>query len=1358
MSANNTTGLIVPVDIVAFCVGEIDATQATSGFAGATTVYTDQTTTPTNNQAFLGSNVSIDFSDPPWDQLEQGVHLHWALPDALTRASTETGQLDFPAVPNRWLLTRFVLQGNAAPQTKSWVIISDALSATLESGQHSVTLPVTPTSSTDAGFRYVGSWQELEDWAPQSSAIKAMTGSELSAVASGDISFAAYYPNCRSVFGFYDSLSDITVTGNNPAQLMYTVTGWFDNAGNDPLSGGVGLADLQKKFNWTFPGDGDETPSYTVYSGIVQDIAWNPSTTYIYEQSSQLPIQAEAALGNNPAEALSAYFTEKNQPGVTLFEQLLTAFQMGLFNSFKQPTPNVLEQLYESLHEQQFRTNDGGTMYTIVKDDGTDGDDEQEEMIDLPPQLADDLNQLNLYQQQYDLCQASMGAYRWQLFADWYRIFMANAGSDTQNDAFHVAYYRYAGWSNLSNACVAIQTELSAQLAVVTAQVAEGLKLKAIAAPRYYQPGEPVLLLNAEELQFPSRYGGDDQFNADGYLLCRLDTQTITALTANGESVTAAQFSAVALPAQSPLPHPDVLSALLEEACLLNTQILSAISGLSDASLQTALQSLLDGQSQSALAITTGYAPSPLALNWWNNNPWLPIYVYWTAEYLPLQPTMQGETANDYAAEFFTANYSINQDEGGSITYSPGSGEYSIKIDPSTAAFNQQYTGQSLLSPSAAEHFANQLSTYLENNTDATLQAILEQLQESNILVQSLSGFNNSLLMRAQTLQLNVSVPANSEYAELTGYVSPVVGDANQTGPQFNGYFNPIRAGYMKLQLQAVDAYGQKRVVQIPDVICTTSMISYDQHQQPVPSVAYLEPRLAQPLRLLFRWLSADATGFEEMNAHPATSPVCGWLLPNHLDGSFFLYNQQGQSLGSLYLNGDQTAVEWQSAPGNDKTINQSVETVLQHENPQLLALAVSLANGSADFFKALWLAVDTVHSSTNPQNLSASSGLAVLIGRPVALVQASLRLEVEGSPALNLGWYSFDNDTDSGLTGVQFPAILGDVDQLDDGLIGYFKQNNDGTAYDLSTFYTEGVGSQSQSGVVQPDATNLLLTVTPKIDSSQPPDTTAYTQKVLMLIDPRASVHATSGIVPTKSLDIPSDMIDDALSTLEMSFLVTPVLNGSGGLALPIPKEQGYQFSWVEEDNVAGVVEWSVNPEIQSSSGAAVWAYTPQQITEGWLRMNPVLLEFALLNSSGHAVVTAGTANSLTLDITNRKQHSITFDAGQLVSEGQIGTGSIFYIHFGDLVSQTDIPNIQFSASGWTFQNFSSAKYGQYWAATPTGGVEIANNASVSIDVQNLVVSASATQAQVYFDYYNINGLNDGVYAELLAVQSGGN
>src|SRR2546423_15681920 len=98
MALDPSQVIVVPVDLVALWVGVIDAGEAAPHFAGATAVYTNPATE--DKPAFLGANVTQSFDDSPAQELEQGIHLHWALPDALTRATVPKvpkgqGALDF---------------------------------------------------------------------------------------------------------------------------------------------------------------------------------------------------------------------------------------------------------------------------------------------------------------------------------------------------------------------------------------------------------------------------------------------------------------------------------------------------------------------------------------------------------------------------------------------------------------------------------------------------------------------------------------------------------------------------------------------------------------------------------------------------------------------------------------------------------------------------------------------------------------------------------------------------------------------------------------------------------------------------------------------------------------------------------------------------------------------------------------------------------------------------------------------------------------------------------------------------------------------------------------------------------------
>src|SRR5579863_1121226 len=68
----------------------------------------------------------------PWNplipdlELDIGIHLHWALPAALTHGiQSRTGEIEFPPVPNRWVVLRVPVEKHLTP--RAWVLQSDYL-------------------------------------------------------------------------------------------------------------------------------------------------------------------------------------------------------------------------------------------------------------------------------------------------------------------------------------------------------------------------------------------------------------------------------------------------------------------------------------------------------------------------------------------------------------------------------------------------------------------------------------------------------------------------------------------------------------------------------------------------------------------------------------------------------------------------------------------------------------------------------------------------------------------------------------------------------------------------------------------------------------------------------------------------------------------------------------------------------------------------------------------------------------------------------------------------------------------------------------------------------------------------------
>lgn len=1370
---NPSIGLVVPIDVEAFCVGIQDSqgeNPPTASFAGGTVSYLSLTS---STKEFMGDNINISLDAPATSPLKTGIHLHWALPDALTKASHNQGKLTFPPAPNRWLVTRILLsnqKNQPISQTKSWVVESDTLidPASVTGNPLIATLPVINIPHEEDGYRFLGSHQNLNNWKPTNASsqtsIKDLTGNQLCAVSTGVASFAAYYPDSASVFGFHDPLDqpdDPQLADKAPpVQLMYVVQGWYTTPSDDPIQAGLTVANIQKEYGWTWAKT-DKAPTFSTYYGLIQHIGWNPHNVYVAPLSD---LKAKVTLGNNAHEALAAFLHSEQKTALPFFEKVIQVFQRETHCDFSNPKLDQLAQLSEEELVNEFSSIHSGTIYAIVKRENGDAKEKNREEVTLLPSLADNLNQLNNLQQQYDFYCAHAQWIRSQLFSEWYHIFKFQGNIPVQNTATTVVESRLQEFQQLQPFLIQSKKQLNQAYTALQNQIqGTTLQLKPQSAPRYWQPNEPVVAIASDELAFPSRYGSDGAHTPEGYLVCRLLTDCLTGISVHNTCIASSQFpSSLLLPANPALPHPTSFNTLLQEACLLNVSIAALLSNISDpSSLFSDLQKFLQGEPQSSYQSLNGIPPSLVMMGWWNDkNPWLPLFMQWSTEFLPTcRATVNSDgSVNSYLPNFFTANYTINPQ---SSTYI----EYTGNLDLNKEPFDNEYTGHTTLSPSSQKTLASQLNKALKSHADSTLTDLVQTISNTSVMVQALSGFNQALVMRRQQLQLPIQpLPSGDPLQSITQRVSSVIEKfqdpssgltlqaVNKFSPDLVGYFNPIRAGFLQLKLTIVDVFGQKRAVDMSSFNPSSSMTCTIQKTL-FPNIAYLPPRLAQPARLLFRWIAANNNTISEMNPHPANTPIFGWLLPSHIGaGSLFLYNAQGKSLGIFYPTNQ--GVQWQSAPGDNTTVDLGIKDALQYEHPELQAFANALAKYPWQNFQDLLNAIDLTSDAINAQGISSKSNMATLVGKPIALVQTYLRLEIQGSPAINQhancyqpgGNYA---ETDNGFTQVNFPVILGDPNRANDGLVGYFKENsnNNNASYDFTQLYQEG--------------SSLNLTATPHFNDQdpEPPALEEGRQKLCMLIDPRAKIHAISGILPTVTLEIPPDQFQNALNQLEFSFFVAPLLKGNDHFYLPTPLENGFQFSWIQKVLIQNEPKWQLHADILSSSPKGIFAYTPQHIIEGWACLNPIVLEFHLLNTNSKPTITVNTTCALFLNITNKTTKTISFSKGTLTSEDQrIEKNPIFYIHLEKIVDADKVAQIQWNASGWSFQCFHSSFYGAYWGAVWTGknSLLITPKQTISIQATNVTI-ASITQIQpsIYFSYYNLEETSDGTFQEQLNILS---
>lgn len=738
--------------------------------------------------------------------------------------------------------------------------------------------------------------------------------------------------------------------------------------------------------------------------------------------------------------------------------------------------------------------------------------------------------------------------------------------------------------------------------------------LRAIPGPRYWQPNDPVVLMIGEAIAPGVRHGRDGRLRQDGLLACQL------------------------------------LEGVEDES--LNHLPL-------DSGLLDRIRQLIEAQRPPAGEERVGFAE-------WTQQPWNPFLLEWAVQLFP-HPVPTADGREQYDPGHITSRYTLAHEAVDLACDDPD--DLSDFVDNA-----EPYQGLSILSTHASGTLKQRIASYVvkqrlllpaphngelwgldaakaeryldedgnaqkifdgyqpepgqEDGTLRTALAAYLKLQGLPTLSQALGGFHDALLMQKRTLQLDIADPiGHDDHRYFATQVAGTVRGALLLASTPVRDFNPVRAGELRVtSLRLVDSFGQFNdlVTKPEDAKIVSSELmplrvrGEDDHR------VVLAPRMAQPARILFRWLSASPVEDEEqpeMNDHPATTPICGWIVPNNLDGGLMVYDTAGAPLGVINAVGF-----WDPVPGSARTV--PVDVI---GNPHLRRVVEHLtAAGKAgqEYTKAFGAVLNSALDQSEPEALAHSPALSLLIGRPLAVVRAAVNLELQGLPARDKHWRVFNETlreyqaskgeevtpiSDSpepwtaGFDRVELPIRIGEFRQLNDGLLGYWKEQADGS-FEGSTFYAPQSGRPWFEGA--DPASRRIVTVTEEtgpVNILQ--SVTAPAQILTMLVDPRGVVHASSGIVPAKSISIPPDQYEEALAAIKVTFAASPLLTGRAGygrsgdgreISVPLSEQPGFTWSWLSRQR--GVWE-----ETRAFAAVEVRARMsgPQQICEGWLKLS---------------------------------------------------------------------------------------------------------------------------------------------------------
>lgn len=1155
MSLNNP--LIVPVDVHAFAVN-----QNTLGNIGA------------NIQRWQYSYPFLENFDSPMPKPftgqnsfpGTGVAVHWTLPAVLRRGrQDEAGGMRFPLVPNRWMVVRYS-GPPAARSAVAWVVESDALGNAdpLTGGS-----PYIQPNAATLKPTFVGQVAGLSGWAEPDPPELFLT-----AVAPGNNMFASFQPYNQGVFSMFDPLTGVAAQDT----LSYMVAGWYSAPGKDILATwkvqGGGFESFLEQSGWAVAGSGGDEATIGLYSGFAWGVAWDRDGP---AQNSAPPAgQVQLAIGNTAVDALTALIAAQSKDEPDIDPELLEALQYSLLPAYDQPDAQFL--LQQQIVQGWFGARSGGYRWEIVAApvEAASGDSPQPPSADELATEATWLAELNVQQQALDQAVLALGDLQWDLYQTWWKSgFVAANGLSPYPEGTSQAQFEQAldasdPTSLISKVNAQQETVASLQAAIpfgaTQPELQEAIhryaadkglpqsrELKQSALRPYHRAYDPTLLmsgLEATELLAPSKPR-----------LCRFAGQIVTGFEFSGGKILLPQVAAAVPTPPNLAAVPAQIANLLQEFFLLDPTNAPAIAqaalGRSDPQTVAAIAA-----GQANVAGYVGSAPDFSLLAW--QQPWSPLVLLWDIVWYPI-PHDNGEAP---LWSFDGDDYVWN-----------GSG---LGGDPPS----WEYQGMIFLTPQAGFNFRAQIEKFIAENPGLPevekLYAFVEQIDSWDFLSQSLVGLTQRMALRDPAP--NLSPTANSQsyfsgrsFASLVGSSATYVPQPGIPQPQpFQPWppsgFQNWRAGqFLIRRLFVVDRFGQSCEVVTSQtqtgfapILAPSLKPQHPVLQQGGDRFIQLPPRLLQSARLNFDYVSC-ADDAHVLGLNPGVNPVCGWLLHNYLDESIVAYDNTGAALGWMWIITDRHSegiVHWQPAPNS---VFQTLEDLLKV--PYLAHLG-SLLEGvrrlGPSAFKALLATVDEAVWSIESGDTTTDLGLTLLAGRPIALLRVRLMFELAGTPLTDPSWRFTFSPSPNPATGWSFAIRLGESGDARDGLVGYCA----GSRYDI-LYAPDPPDRNPDPGYVVPVGTGAGLTL--PLDGS----TAAY---LTLLADPRAVIHATTGILPPVTIAIPQQFVDPALASMEIGFaigpllsdLVTPedaVLAGPPSLVLPRPTLRTGTWSWLQFD-----------------------------------------------------------------------------------------------------------------------------------------------------------------------------------------------
>ncbi|MEO7421054.1 MAG: hypothetical protein ABIU87_01505 [Ornithinibacter sp.] len=1199
-----------------------------------------------------------------------GVHLHWALPDALLRGENDpvSKKVRMPRLPDRWVVVRTLLpEGARAAYASGWVL--DAVSC-----------GVTPLS-TYAGTVPPGA-------APLDGGVRLEV---LDGGARGSLMWTATYEGALNRFALHDPLLDlpgaeVAPHGFHRGRASYTVAGWWTDSATDPLAGSRGETSVRARLGelrWWVSPDGEDAVEYPEdprtaklerYAGLKSPRTHPPvtvQTQYAKATTTYSAIAPEAAIpvadvaGVTVGIGATRYHTmlhgsvigvpvdgtaggADDRPDTSTLAASLGTDLDDIVSAFAAPALGI-DSAKRLTAERLCAAFTGDLLGRIGTPDGLNDLADQEHANGfwaLPgrPVAGAKADRLRTEDS------TSLGPLA---------VGRKGRAAHQQTKGSGVPKGTKVGWRGVAPMTSGKHAMARGQGAGERDDPGTGTGNGAgstappagrevvRAAPRVFRPAP--LMVGLRGVHPSARHHGDGLFDDQGLLRCRFPGEVSPSIdgSVDGRSV---------LPTLGSGAVPSEVTRVVREAIIFDGYSvgwLAAASGRTGADAE-ALQARLTaemlrlygttatydgsgtglvaaaararmpraaardswaGHSQleevttlqvaaelSRFSLVAWSTPSPIAITTWRQ-PWVPLWLEWRVE-LTGTEDLAGWSLVDGDLRRTDPVVGATRTLTGRSPLTTGVGE---SLTTAMAQWLKQEQERDLASPS---------QSLIPDADEGVLADVANLIRPLDLCSASLDGIREQLLGIAYE-----------------GYVHRVRGGDGVNRPRATGLPVPLFGGALKvLDLRLVDAFG--RMVEVPlTVIARTST----QELPDEPAGVLLPPRIQNSARWLLRLVdpaygldqdpaTAPEAYVDQLRAALAVTPVSGFLLPDHIDEALEVFDRDGHPLGQLEhdsfsVDDGPGSVRWEPAPGRPIPPDAGPLTDIPPHAQHAAMFAAGLVQAdiearqaqvppSCSALSALLRAIDSTLWTVDTFAAIGTPTIAGLVGRPVAVVRATLRLDAPddvdevqvdevGGPAARTASYA-------ALAAHEFPFRIGDLGRSDDSVLGFFVDDDytrfhvvDKVVADAALASGPRTGFLGRLGDTPvPDPIEhgyLVLEDTLTIRVGQ-------TKRLTILMLPAGKVHVTSGILPRKALELADTWVGPGLAAMVPSMRVGPLLVDPAEIRLPNVASLGSKQQFTRR---TGPISWRDDP-ILASTTSAYLPKMPHEVQEGWIRVAP--------------------------------------------------------------------------------------------------------------------------------------------------------